>query len=48
MSTSAFAARQKAAEGHWFNSEERLAVLRHLERMVENVSYSELNFSFHA
>ena len=38
MSANAFAARQRAAEGHWGHTEERLAILRHLERLVESVS----------
>lgn len=42
MSVNAFAVRQRAAEGHWFNTEDRLAIVRRLERMVESVSY--MNF----
>ena len=38
MSINAFAVRQRAAEGHWFNTEDRLAIVRRLERMVESVS----------
>lgn len=37
MSVNAFAVRQRAAEGHWFNTEDRLAIVRRLERMVESV-----------
>lgn len=36
MSVNAFAMRQRAAEGHWFNTEDRLAIVRRLERMVES------------
>ena len=32
-----FASRQRAAEGHWFNTEGQLAVMRHLEKMVQQV-----------
>ena len=38
MSASAFAQRQRAAEGHYFNIEDRLHIVRRLERMVEAVS----------
>jgi hypothetical protein len=38
MSANAFAVRSRAAEGHWFNTEDRLAIVRRLERMVESVS----------
>jgi hypothetical protein len=31
----AFATRQRAAEGHWFNTEGQLAVMRHLEKLVQ-------------
>ena len=42
MSGNAFAARQRAAEGHYFNTEDRLAIMRHLERLVESVSLSPI------
>ena len=32
-----FSARQRAAEGQWFNTEGQLAVLRHLEKLVQQV-----------
>ena len=38
MSASAFGRRRLAAEGQWVSAEERLATLRHLERMVDQVS----------
>jgi hypothetical protein len=41
MSVNAFTVRQRAAEGHWFNTEDRLAIVRRLERMVESVSYMD-------
>jgi hypothetical protein len=31
----AFASRQRAAEGHWFATEGQLAVMRHLEKLVQ-------------
>lgn len=34
MSSSVFTRRQRAVEGQWFNTEERLSIVRHLERMV--------------
>ena len=33
----AFASRQRAAEGHWFATEGSQAVMRHLEKMVQEV-----------
>ena len=38
---SSFASLGRAQEGYFFNSEERLAVVRRLERLVESVSYKE-------
>jgi hypothetical protein len=35
MSSTAFARRQRAAEGQWFGAEDRLAIIRRLERLVE-------------
>ena len=32
-----FSSRQRAVEGQWFNTEGQLAVMRHLEKMVQQV-----------
>ena len=37
MSSAAFAARQRAAEGQYFNTEAQQAVMRHLEKLVQQV-----------
>lgn len=44
MNANAFAARAAASEGQWFATEQRLAIIRRLERMVEAVS--TFNFFF--
>lgn len=36
-----FASRQRAAEGHYFNTEGQLAVMRHLEKLVQQASPSD-------
>ena len=48
MSTDAFSARAAASEGKWFNKEQRLALARRVERMVELVRrfHSRVSFVF--
>ena len=38
-----FSSRQRAVEGQWFNTEGQLALMRHLEKMVQQVGNGEGN-----